>query len=126
LYLLNPLPAELPAELVWPSSSQTLQLPAPLGVMQWSDRANVDWPLTVRFRRGGERIVKPDGHHQGFKDFCQQRGIPPWLRHAIPMLYHGDELLAIGDEPVPSTALSRQAENRPQLRWLRSHLLCGW
>lgn len=55
-------------------------------------------PLRVRFRRGGERI-KPvgDAHTRELRDLLQRAGIPPWQRAWIPLLFRGDELLAVAD-----------------------------
>lgn len=54
--------------------------------------------LSVRYRRGGERI-RPAGdqHTRELRALLQQAGIAPWLRPRIPLIYHGSELLAIGD-----------------------------
>lgn len=53
-------------------------------------------PVTVRFRRGGEQC-RPSGqtHHRELKKLFQERGIPPWQRDRIPLLYVGDELAAV-------------------------------
>ncbi|HJU25196.1 MAG TPA: tRNA lysidine(34) synthetase TilS [Rhodanobacteraceae bacterium] len=54
--------------------------------------------LRVRFRRGGERI-RPvgDAHTRELRDLFQRSGIPPWRRGRIPLVFRGDELLAVGD-----------------------------
>ncbi len=55
-------------------------------------------PLQVRLRRGGERI-KPagDAHTRELRDLFQQALLPPWRRVACPLLYAGDELIAVAD-----------------------------
>lgn len=55
-------------------------------------------PLTVRLRQGGERI-KPagDSHTRGLRDLFQLAAIPPWQRPAYPLLYAGNELIAVAD-----------------------------
>ncbi len=60
------------------------------------DRTLLRQPLQLRFRRGGE-IIRPQGraHHQPLKKLFQQAQVPPWRRQRIPLLYHGDELLAV-------------------------------
>ncbi len=60
------------------------------------DRSLLQRPLQLRFRRGGE-IIRPQGsaHHQPLKKWFQQAQIPPWRRQRIPLLYLGDELLAV-------------------------------
>jgi len=58
----------------------------------------VDEGLAVRYRRGGETI-RPFGspHTQKLKKLFQQAGIVPWMRGNIPLLYAGDELVAVAD-----------------------------
>jgi tRNA(Ile)-lysidine synthase len=58
----------------------------------------LDPPLTVRFRRGGERI-KPvgDPHTRELRDLFQQARMPPWLRVRCPLIYENDELIAVAD-----------------------------
>jgi tRNA(Ile)-lysidine synthase len=58
----------------------------------------LDPPLTVRMRQGGERI-KPvgDAHTRELRDLFQQAVVPPWQRETCPLLYAGDELIAVAD-----------------------------
>lgn len=55
--------------------------------------------LTLKFRAGGERL-RPRGrrHRYSLKHLFQERGIVPWMRSRIPLLYYGNVLVAIGDE----------------------------
>ena len=52
--------------------------------------------LQIKFRQGGEKI-KPDGqaHTHTLKNLFQQHGVLPWLRDRVPLLYLGDELIAV-------------------------------
>ena len=52
--------------------------------------------LTIRFRRGGERL-RPTGarHERELKKVFQEAGIAPWLRPRIPLLFHGDVLAVV-------------------------------
>jgi len=50
----------------------------------------------VRFRVGGERIAI-GGQHKTVKNFFQERGVVPWMRAHVPLLYRADRLVAIGD-----------------------------
>jgi tRNA(Ile)-lysidine synthase len=55
---------------------------------------NID--LQVRFRRGGERITLPGRRHShSLKKLLQERGVPPWLRERLPLIYAGQRLLAV-------------------------------
>jgi len=53
-------------------------------------------PVTVRFRQGGERL-KPAGRNarHDLKSLFQEAGVPAWQRDKIPLLYAGDELIAV-------------------------------
>ena len=52
----------------------------------------------VSFRSEGVRL-RPAGRgvSVSFKKFCQERGIPPWERAGIPLLYLDGELAAVAD-----------------------------
>jgi tRNA(Ile)-lysidine synthase len=54
--------------------------------------------LEVRFRAGGEEI-RPAEHEctHKLKKLLQQKGIVPWMRDKIPLLYCGDRLVAVAD-----------------------------
>jgi tRNA(Ile)-lysidine synthase len=81
--------------------------------------AQLDPPITLRLRRGGERI-KPagDAHTRELRDLFQQDMMPPWRRPACPLLYAGDELVAVADRwaSTRGAALFQQAGGRPQWR----------
>jgi len=54
--------------------------------------------LSVSYRSGGERIrPRAGGPSRPLKQWLQEQGIVPWMRAAIPLLYHGDILVAVGD-----------------------------
>jgi tRNA(Ile)-lysidine synthase len=56
----------------------------------------LDQKITVRFRQGGERC-RPVGrkHTHALKKLFQERGIPPWQRKRIPLIYVNDQLAAV-------------------------------
>lgn len=73
--------------------------------------------LSARLRRGGERI-KPagDAHTRELRDLFQQGLVPPWQRAACPLLYAGDELVAVADRWISArgAAIFQQAGAWPQ------------
>ena len=82
--------------------------------------------LQVRWRRGGERC-RPRGRPGGsasLKKLLQERGVPPWWRDRLPLLYLGDELLAVGGLWLcQSSRLADRAEPGRALwqpRWRRN------
>ena len=64
-----------------------------------------DAPLSVRARRGGERITLPGrAHSHALKHVLQDLGVPPWVRPALPLLVDaGGTVLAAGDVVVAAT-----------------------
>ena len=52
--------------------------------------------LRLAFRQGGERIqLQGHQHHKTLKHLFQQWHIPPWQRDRIPLLFFGDNLIAV-------------------------------
>ncbi|HEX5960649.1 MAG TPA: tRNA lysidine(34) synthetase TilS [Rhodanobacteraceae bacterium] len=81
-----------------------LALPAGCGVLRLVTTneadagANLEPPLTLCFRRGGERI-KPAGdpHTRELRDLFQHARIPPWLRPRCPLVFENGVLIAVAD-----------------------------
>ncbi|MEO8810498.1 MAG: tRNA lysidine(34) synthetase TilS [Rhodanobacter sp.] len=60
--------------------------------------ARLGTPLRVCLRSGGERIRPAgDAHTRELRDLFQQARLPPWQRAACPLLYAGDQLVAVAD-----------------------------
>ncbi|RAN79996.1 tRNA lysidine(34) synthetase TilS [Bacillus sp. SRB_336] len=94
------LPPERPIDPDWSTSWQGEPVVLPDGgtlALEATD-ARLVAALRVRLRRGGERI-KPagDAHTRELRDLFQQALLPPWRRTACPLLYAGDELIAVAD-----------------------------
>ncbi|MBN8713288.1 MAG: tRNA lysidine(34) synthetase TilS [Xanthomonadales bacterium] len=81
--------------------------------------ARLPAPVTLRLRQGGERL-KPMGtpYTRDVRDLFQQGEVPPWQRHACPLVYDGDELLAVADRwaSARGVALFAAAGARPSWR----------
>lgn len=75
-------------------------------------------PLTVRFRRGGERS-RPAGrqHRQALKKLLQEAGVPPWERERLPLLYAGEALAAVADLWVEADFAAGPGEAGFVLAW---------
>ena len=61
--------------------------------------------LKVRLRKGGEEIC-PVGHEctHKLKKLLQQKGVVPWMRERIPLLYAGERIVAVADLWVAADA----------------------
>lgn len=99
LYALPPLPA-IPKDWQAPWSQNT-PVALPLGSFLPATpqalglAAGSYW---VRFRQGGERC-QPQGraHSQSLKKLLQAAQIAPWLRARVPLVYSGQQMVAVGD-----------------------------
>lgn len=120
LYLLPELPPA-PADVIpWPAGSAHCVLPDGYGQLQALDHEGRAQPvpqaLSVRWRRGGERL-KPAGqaHTRELRLLFQEQAIPPWQRERIPLVYLGADLLAV---PGVAQADSREL-NGLRIHWVR-------
>ncbi len=91
----EPIVGHLALAQPWSSQLGSLELvPASRG---WS-RRQVEAGFRVCGRSGGERFQRlPGGGSRSLKKWLQEQGVVPWMRQRIPLLYCGDELVAIGD-----------------------------
>jgi tRNA(Ile)-lysidine synthase len=85
------------------------------------DKDAVREGLVLRFRQGGEEFC-PAGRTgtKKLKKLLQEDGVVPWMRQRIPLLYSGDELVAVGDLWIAAEASSSKGyrvdwRNRPSL-----------
>ncbi len=67
--------------------------------------------MTVRPRYGGERCRLPQRHHRHtIKHIYQAFGVPPWERQRVPLLFRGDEVVAIPGVLVCAPFAARPGE----------------
>lgn len=93
---------EKPEELPWtPSNPVTIpvlniQLSAINATGKGLKQDLLNRPLKICFREGGEKF-HPAGrqHSQSLKKLFQEAGVPAWQRGGIPLLYSGEELIAV-------------------------------
>ncbi len=82
------------------------------------DSRKLTQPLSVRFRGTGERC-QPVGRvaSQSLKKLLQEYAVPTWLRERIPLVFCGDDLVAVADLWV-CEGWQSQAENQGiRLQW---------
>ncbi len=105
LFLTAAHPPRIAAQCEWrPESQPVLLLGEGLGRLTFTpqrgglDPARLPSTLGVRRRRGGESL-RPQlrARTQSVQHLCQSLGVLPWMRDALPLLYAGDELIAVGD-----------------------------
>jgi tRNA(Ile)-lysidine synthase len=90
----------VPADCAWewkhPITIGTTTLSTIKTIGEGLDPSKLPATLTVKFRQGGERIKLPnrDGTHT-LKNLLQEWQVPPWLRDTIPLIYAGEQLIAV-------------------------------
>jgi tRNA(Ile)-lysidine synthase len=112
LYLLPEVLADAP--LCGPISAHEVPLGAGLGVLHFEPGAArglspglLERGLRLDIRQGGEEF-KPEGHAhtRKLKKLLQEEGVVPWMRERLPLIYSGDQLVAVGDLWIASEASS--------------------
>jgi tRNA(Ile)-lysidine synthase len=87
------LPLSADAPLVLPGNGCVrLQGLAPEGALQ------------VRYRQGGELLQVPQRGRRNLKRLLSEAGVPVFLRSRLPLLYQGEQLLAVANLPPLSVA----------------------
>jgi len=118
LLFLNRQPNQLDTDAVYTiSSSQDLSL-NPEQYLSWQASENgiktglIDDGLTLRFRQGGEKIkLAGKTHHQSLKKLFQEWQIPPWQRERIPLIFTGDELIAVVGYAIAQHAIAENNQH---------------
>ena len=82
-----------------PDGSGRLALAA-VAATEGRGRAPVE--VEVRSRCDGERVTVPArSHSRSVKELMRALGVLPWMRDRVPLVFHGGELIALGDVPLP-------------------------
>lgn len=93
--------------LAWPPPWTALRLPQ--GLLTASAMAGQGaalealsaGDLTLRYRRGGERLrLHAGGPRRALKSLFQQWRVPPWLRDSWPLLFVGEQLALVPGQAV--------------------------
>ncbi|MFJ2467627.1 tRNA lysidine(34) synthetase TilS [Pseudomonas sp. NPDC087615] len=56
-------------------------------------------PLRIAYRQGGEVMPLADRGHRDLKRLLNERAVPGFVRGRLPLLFRGDELLAVANLP---------------------------
>lgn len=105
VFLTDSQPPRLEGSQRWlVAQGSRVQLGPRLGSLCWIgqtgglDAERLPQFLTVR-RRGGGESLRPgsDAKTQTLQHLCQSRGVLPWMRDALPLVFADDDLIAVGD-----------------------------
>jgi tRNA(Ile)-lysidine synthase len=125
IYCMRERPPFEPADsLAW-NVSQVLELPAQLGRLRAQRDAGgglaatrLPAALNVRFRQGGEELQPAgDAHHRKLKKLLQDARVLPWWRDRVPLIYAGEELVAVGDLWMADEFAARTGEEALRIVW---------
>lgn len=68
------------------------------GVERGIDPRLVGPKLRLESRKGGEKIrLDGQSHTKQLKKLLQEEGVVPWMRDRVPIIYSGEQLIAVGD-----------------------------
>ncbi|MCF4997762.1 tRNA lysidine(34) synthetase TilS [Pseudomonas syringae] len=81
----------------WHDPSSALRLPDN-GQVTLSGQAP-HGPLRIAYRQGGEVMQLEGRGHRDLKRLLNERAVPAFIRGRLPLLYRGDELLAVANLP---------------------------
>ena len=98
-------PPRVPDARSWsPAAGSSLELGPALGNLTWIAQRGglagerLPESVIVRRREGGETLKPaPAARTQTVQHLCQALGVLPWMRDALPLVFAGDELIAVAD-----------------------------
>ena len=115
LYLVPDLPSIDPeTRFSWdPSSQPQFDLPGngSLRAVPTADRGLAGMPYEIRYRRGGETCRLARRPTKSLKKILNESRIEPWLRNRLPLLFDGNDLVAI-----PGIGVAESATTKPGYR----------
>ncbi|MGF0239559.1 tRNA lysidine(34) synthetase TilS [Rhodococcus sp. IEGM1300] len=100
-----------PAAVNWVDPARSLTLPGN-GELTIAGRTP-DGPLHIRYREGGEVMTLPGRGHRDLKRLLNESGVPSFVRGRLPLLYRGEQLLAVANLP----GLNGNVEEGWHLHW---------
>jgi tRNA(Ile)-lysidine synthase len=126
----SPATQATPAEILWSwRAAGTCDLSADRGTLELEphERGPVDLDalpevLTIRWRRGGERLSpRRGGHRRALKSLLQEAHVPVAERARLPLLFSGTQLVAVADLLLDATVQATSAtRHRGRLFWKKS------
>jgi tRNA(Ile)-lysidine synthase len=74
--------------------------------------------MRIGYREGGERCKPADRmHSQTLKKLLQEYELEPWLRDKVPLVFSGDNLVAVGDLWICAEFVAAENEAGYSLTW---------
>jgi len=105
------------AELVWPALNAKLIF-SERGCTGISVEKLKDERISLRLRSGGESLrLHHKGKNRSLKNILQEKHVPPWQRERLPLLYRGDELVAIIGVAIHAEYQAQEGEKSLLVSW---------
>jgi tRNA(Ile)-lysidine synthase len=74
--------------------------------------------VTVRFRRGGEKIRLPGrAHRHALRNLLQENDVLPWWRDSLPLIFVAKQLVAVSDLCSSADYAAAPGEMALQVKW---------
>ncbi len=130
LYLMASL-GEAPDQVLAWDTDKPLALPGAMGRLELAPADSacgdgamagrlLDRHCTVRFRVGGEYFRPAGGRRKPLKKWLQERGIPPWMRSRLPLVFCADRLAWVPGIGCAEELLAREGEDGRIICWQRA------
>ncbi len=101
-----------------------------LGRLRWIrqaggiDARRLPETLMVQGREGGESLKRAArAKTQSVQHLCQSQGVLPWMRDALPLVYAGDDLIAVADLWLEARWCVPSAEPGLAVVWERAPII---
>jgi tRNA(Ile)-lysidine synthase len=127
LYLCVPPPPRPRQSLTWVWREQSeLELPRGLGRLRMRSAGEGETgfrvpaaPLTVAWGAGGLKLqLTPRGRRKVLRNLFQERGVVPWMRPCLPLVFADDALVAVADLWVDCRFRPTEGQEGVAIEWL--------
>lgn len=131
VFLTEARPPRLSGTRHWRAATEArVELGPQLGELCWvAQSGGIDWQrlperLVVRGRQGGETL-KPAANAatRSVQHLCQSQGVLPWMREALPMVFAGDNLIAVADLWLDARWCAGADESGFAVNWRRAPII---
>lgn len=104
-------------ELVWPALKARLMFSEVSGNGISLEKLKGE-SISLRLRSGGESLrLHHNGPNRSLKNILQEKHVPPWQRERLPLLYCGDELVAIIGVAIHAEYQAQEGEKSLLVSW---------
>ena len=73
----------------------------------------------VRYRKGGEMFKIAGGRSKSLKKIFQEKGVEPWLRSRVPLIYQDDALISIVGVGVCEGVQAKNGRKGYSIAWIK-------